>query len=88
MGWLTRLGLFAGGLFLILLARAQLRAGHWVFDNAGYHQTTFAAGGYGVGVLLILLGFLPSRAWIYKRITTKSRKWPHQNRKRTRRPSE
>jgi hypothetical protein len=82
MGWLTRLGLIAGGLFVILLARAQLQAGHWAFDNAGYHQTTFAAGGYGVGALLILLAFLPPRAWVYKRITTKRSKLLHQNRKR------
>jgi hypothetical protein len=82
MGWLTRLGLIAGGLFVILLARAQLTAGHWAFDNAGYHQTTFAASGYGLGVLLILLAFLPRRAWVYKRITTKRSKLLHQNRKR------
>jgi hypothetical protein len=82
MGWLARLGLIAGGLFVILLARAQLQAGHWAFDNAGYHQTTFAAGGYGVGALLILLAFLPPRAWVYKHITAKRSKLPHQKRKR------
>jgi predicted MFS family arabinose efflux permease len=82
MGWLTRLGLVAGGLFVILLARAQLQAGHWVFDNAGYRQTSFAAAGYGVGALLILLAFLPPRAWIYKRITTKRSKLLRHNRRR------
>jgi hypothetical protein len=82
MGWLARLGLIAGGLFVILLARVQLQAGHWAFDNAGYHQTTFAAGGYGVGALLILLAFLPPRAWVYRRITTKRSNLPHQKRKR------
>jgi hypothetical protein len=82
MGLLARLGLIAGGLFVILLARAQLHAGHWAFDNAGYHQTTFAAGGYGVGALLILLAFLPPRAWVYKHITTKRSNLPHQKRKR------
>ena len=81
MGWLTRLGLFAAGIFVMLLARAQLQAGHWAFDNAGYRQTTFAASGYGVGAVLILLGFLPPRAWIYKLITTKRSKLLHQNRK-------
>ena len=81
MGWLTRLGLIAGGLFVILLARAQLQAGHWAFDNVAYHQTTFAAGGYGVGALLILVAFLPPRAWVYKSITTKRSKLPHQKRK-------
>jgi hypothetical protein len=82
MGLLARLGLIAGGVFVILLARAQLQAGHWAFDNAGYHQTTFAAGGYGLGALLILLAFLPPRAWVYKHITTKRLKLPHQNRRR------
>jgi hypothetical protein len=82
MGWLARLGLVAGGLFVILLARAQLQAGHWAFDNASYHQTTFAACGYGVGVLLILLAFLPPRAWVYKHITTKRSKVLHQKRRR------
>jgi hypothetical protein len=82
MGWLARLGLIAGGLFVILLARAQLQAGHWAFDNAGYHQTTFAASGYGVGALLIFLALLPPRAWVYKHITTKRPNLPHQKRKR------
>lgn len=71
MGWLTRLGLFAAGLFLITLARNQLRAGKIVFDNASYHQTTFAAGGFGVGVVLLLLAFLPSGNWVYRHITTR-----------------
>jgi hypothetical protein len=82
MGWLTRLGLIGGGLFVIVLARAQLQAGHWAFANAGYHQTTFAAGGYGVGALLILLAFLPPRDWVYKHITTKRSKLFQQNRRR------
>jgi hypothetical protein len=75
-------GIDCRGLFVILLARAQLQSGRWAFDNAGYHQTTFAAGGYGVGALLILLAFLPPRAWIYKHITTKRSNLPHQKRKR------
>jgi hypothetical protein len=67
---------------VILLARAQLQAGHWAFDNASYHQTTFAAGGYGLGALLILLAFLPPRDWVYKHITTKRSKLLHHNRRR------
>jgi hypothetical protein len=82
MGWLARFGLIAAGLFVILLARAQLLAGHWAFDNASYYQTTFAAGGYGVGALLILLAFLPPRDWVYKHITTKRSKLLHHNRRR------
>jgi hypothetical protein len=76
MGWLTRVGLFAGGLFIIALAKSQLQAGHVVFSDANYHQTTFAAGGIGIGIRLCLLVFLPPRDWVYKHITTgrKSRK--------------
>ena len=74
--------MIAVGLFVILLARAQLKAGHWAFDNASYHQTTFAAGGYGLGALLILLAFLPPRDWVYKHITTKRSKLLHHNRRR------
>jgi hypothetical protein len=71
MGWLTRLGMFAAGLFLICMAVAQLRSGHFVFDNASYHQTTFAAGGIGVGIGILLLAFLPPNNWVYKHITTR-----------------
>jgi hypothetical protein len=85
MSWVTRVLLFAGGLFVILLARGQMQAGHWVFDNASYRQTTFAAGGYGLGALLILLGFLPPRDWVYKHITTKRSKVVNPNRKLKRR---
>jgi hypothetical protein len=81
MGWVTRLLLFAGGLFVILLARAQMHAGDWVFDNASYRQTTFATGGYGLGALLILLGFLPPREWVYRHITTRRSKLLNPNRK-------
>jgi hypothetical protein len=70
MGLLARLGLFAGGLYMILLAKAQLRTGSVVFANASYHQTTFAAGGIGIGAVLCLLAFLPPRDWVYKHITT------------------
>ena len=49
MRLLTRILLFAGGLYLILLSKAQLRTGHLVFPNASYHQTTFAASGFGAG---------------------------------------
>ena len=73
MGWMTRLGLFAFGLFLIVASVAQMRAGKFVFDNASYHQQTFAAGGIGLGVVFLLLAFLPPREWVYKHITTKRR---------------
>lgn len=68
---MARLGFVAAGLFLILVALSQMRAGRFVFDNASYHQQTFAAGGIGVGIVLIILAFLPSRDWVYKHITTK-----------------
>ena len=85
MSWVTRLLLFAGGLFVILLARAQTHTGRWAFDSASYHQTTFAASGYGLGALLILLGFLPSQGWIYKHITTRRAKLnPHRKLRRRR----
>ena len=74
MGWFARLGLFAAGIFVILLARAQMQAGRWAFDNASYHQTSFAASGYGLGVLLILFAFLPPRGWVYKHISTRRSK--------------
>ncbi len=70
MSWLMRLGLFAGGLVLVLLGMAQLQTGHWVFTNASYHQTTFAASGIGLGCLICLLAFLPPGGWVYRRITT------------------
>lgn len=70
MSLLIRLGLFASGLVLILLGRSQLQAGHWVFTNASYHQTTFAASGIGLGCLICFVSFLPSGDWVYKRITT------------------
>ena len=62
MGLLERLGLIAAGSAAILMALQLLREGRFVFDNASYHQTTFAAGGIGVGVILLLL-FLPSGDW-------------------------
>jgi hypothetical protein len=63
--------LIAAGLCMICLAAAKLQQGKVVFDNASYHQTTFAAGGIGIGLLLILLAFLPSSEWVYRRISTK-----------------
>ena len=71
MGWLARSGMFAGGLFMVLLAKAQLSRGHVVFPNASYHQTTFAASGFGIGLVLMLLAFLPPSDWVYRYITTK-----------------
>jgi hypothetical protein len=82
MNWLVRLGFIAFGLLVIDLAIAQLRTGRFVFDNASYHQTTFAAGGIGVGFVLILLAFLPPSRWVYKRISTKKQIMPkHPNRR-------
>jgi hypothetical protein len=71
MGWTARLGFVAAGLLLILAAVSQMRAGRFVFDNASYRQETFAAGGIGVGIVLIILAFLPARDWVYEHITTK-----------------
>ena len=81
MGWIYRLTFAVAGLFLIMLAVAQLRAGKFVFDNASFHQQTFAASGIGVGIVLFLLAFLPPRDWVYKHITTKNR-LPGQKKKR------
>lgn len=74
MEMIARMLLFAGGLYVILLARTQLRTGHSVSPNASYHQTTFAASGFGVGLILMVLAFLPPKAWVYKHITTKKPK--------------
>lgn len=70
MKWPLRLLLFMGGLFLIVLANRQLITGHAVFANASYHQTTFAASGFGIGILVCLAAFLPPSDWMYKHITT------------------
>jgi hypothetical protein len=74
MSWWVRIMLFAAGSLFVFAARSQLLAGHFVFDNASYRQTTFAWSGYGVGALFILLAFLPSSKWVSKRITTKKAK--------------
>jgi hypothetical protein len=71
MRWTARLGLFAFGLFLMVIAALQLQAGHFVFDNISFHQTTFAAGGFGVGILFCGLAFLPPTKWTYKHISAK-----------------
>ncbi|WP_216841254.1 hypothetical protein [Acidobacterium sp. S8] len=81
MNWFTRLLLIAGGLGLILLAVVQLRNGQMVFDNSSYHQTTFAAGGIGVGIVILLLAFLPPGEWVYKHITTKRNNVLHSERR-------
>jgi hypothetical protein len=60
MSWAIRFMLIAAGLLLIAVAVTQLRAGKFVFDNASYHQTTFAASGIGIGAVLILLAFCPT----------------------------
>ena len=70
MGWLTRIASFAAGLYMICLAYTQLVSGRVVFPNASYHQTTFAASGMGVGIVLLAMAFLPPNDWVYKHITT------------------
>jgi hypothetical protein len=70
MHWILRLGLFVFGLFLMLTAKTELDANHWVFLNGSYRQTTFAAGGFGVGIVFCLLAFLPPENWAYRHITT------------------
>ena len=70
MHWVLRFGLFVFGLLLMLVAKTQLDTGHWVFLNGTYRQTTFAAGGFGVGFVFCLLAFLPPDNWTYKHITT------------------
>jgi hypothetical protein len=71
MSWMMRIGLFVGGLVLLGAGKLQLQSGHWVFDNANYHQTTFAAGAVGIGIFLCALAFLPSGDWVYRHITTR-----------------
>jgi hypothetical protein len=66
MAWPLRVGLFAFGLFLMLTAKTELDAGHWVFLHATYRQTTFAAGAYGVGAVFCMLAFLPPDNWMYR----------------------
>jgi hypothetical protein len=70
MSWLARLGLFASGLFLIVVSLDKIHRGHWVFAN-GYRQTTFAASGIGIGFFFLLLTFLPPSKWVFRHITTK-----------------
>ena len=74
MGWLTRMGLFLAGLCICLLAQRQLETGHFEFANASYHQSTFAASGFGLGSFVLLLAFLPPGDWVYRHITTKRRR--------------
>ena len=71
MSLLVRVGLFAFGLLVIWQGKSELVAGHWVFKNASYHQTTFAAGVIGSGFVMCALAFLPGSAWMYRHITTK-----------------
>ena len=73
MSWLSRIGLFAAGLFLMSLAKRQLDTGHFIFTNASFHQTTFAGSGLGVGLVLMLTAFLPPKDWVYRHITTRPR---------------
>jgi hypothetical protein len=70
MSFLFRAGVFLVGLLTIWQGKSQLIAGHWVFKNASYHQTTFAAGVMGSGFVLCALAFLPTSAWMYRHITT------------------
>jgi hypothetical protein len=59
----------------------------WVFLNATYRQTTFAAGAYGVGAVFCLLAFLPPDNWMYRHITTRLpmrdnlRPWPRRRKR-------
>ena len=69
MSWAIRVGVLAFGLLAIWQGKSQLMAGRWVFANY-YSQPVFAAGVMGVGVVLCALAFLPSKAWMYRHITT------------------
>jgi hypothetical protein len=85
MHWVLRLGFLSFGLFLMVAAKRQLDMGQWVFLNASYHQTTFAAGGFGIGALICLLAFLPPDKWVYKHMTTRRSKGNFLDKKPTRR---
>jgi uncharacterized membrane protein YdcZ (DUF606 family) len=71
MRWKSRLLFFAVGLIAMLIATAQVSSGHFVFDNASYHQPTYAWAGYGVGAVFCLLAFSPTNEWMERHITTK-----------------
>ena len=70
MRWPFRLMMIGFGLYVILYGVAQLEHGKFAYENMK-GQTVFAPGVMGVGVVLFLLGFVPSGNWLYKRITTK-----------------
>jgi hypothetical protein len=61
MCWMTRFGFEIAGLFFILSSSCQLRAGLFVFDDASCCQQAFTAGGIGIGVVFVILAFLPPR---------------------------
>jgi hypothetical protein len=71
MGLLARFMIATGGLVMIAMGVEYLRRGVFSFENATYRQTVFSGGAIGTGIVLILLAFLPSGDWVYRRITTK-----------------
>jgi hypothetical protein len=71
MSLLARLMCAAGGLMTIAMGAEYLRRGIFSFTNASYRQTVFSGGVIGSGIVLMVLAFLPSGNWVYRRITTK-----------------
>lgn len=64
-----RLLMIAFGLYIAVYGADKLRRGEFAYWN--YHQTVFSPPVIAMGIVLMLLGFLPSGAWLYRRITTK-----------------
>jgi hypothetical protein len=63
--------LLAAGAYLAAYGIVQIHRGVFVYANASYHQTTFAAGTIGMGLFMAALSALPSSNWVYKSITTR-----------------
>jgi hypothetical protein len=67
----ARLMCAGGGLVTIAMGAEYLQHGIFSFTNVSYRQTIFSGGVIGSGIVLMVLAFLPSGNWAYRRITTK-----------------
>jgi hypothetical protein len=74
MPWYARWMLFVLGLWISLYGWQQLHAGVFAYQNMTYRQTVFSPGAIACGLFMMVLAFLPSGQWIYKRITTRQKK--------------
>jgi hypothetical protein len=69
MRWSYRLLLVAFGLYIAVYGLAKLQQGDFAYQNS--RGTVFSPAVIAMGIVLALLGLLPSCASIYRRITTK-----------------